>query len=321
MPLDYVNEVYSDSPYLWWRLNEGAGPTAADSSSNWREGTYFGTDRTHGLFGINSEDVWSRAVRFNQSGSTYDAGVIYNPVEAGFPTTEFSIEFVIRDITFGIGRTLVSYAQPGNFDEIRLVFPNTTGLMQVHVAGASANAQAFMYRETLANSHQVVDWRSSDGRLRRWINGVLVSTGTLSVGASIVGGGSLVLCQDQDSVGGGYVTADAFRCTLCDFAIYNTILPDARIRAHANAALVQYIDYEMLPGVTMGVDYSADDVVPFTTDGSAAPATTYLQRVWDTTLQAWCYYRKTTIDPAPLSGETVPNHTGSITAHSVVRVE
>lgn len=52
--------------------------------------------------------------------------------------------------------------------------------------------------------------------------------------------------------------------------------------------------------------------------GAAAPAPQYLQRVWDTGTAGYCYYLKTVIDPTPLSTETTPNYTGSISAHSVV---
>lgn len=52
------------------------------------------------------------------------------------------------------------------------------------------------------------------------------------------------------------------------------------------------------------------------------PTTTYLQRIWDTVLAggSWVQYSKTTLDNAPLSGETQPNHTDNIVAstHQVI---
>lgn len=47
--------------------------------------------------------------------------------------------------------------------------------------------------------------------------------------------------------------------------------------------------------------------------------TQYVQRVWDSNLNEWCYYTKTTIDPSPAATETSPNHTGSISNHQIVR--
>jgi hypothetical protein len=51
--------------------------------------------------------------------------------------------------------------------------------------------------------------------------------------------------------------------------------------------------------------------------------TTYVQRVFDSTLASWCWYRKTQIDPAPLSTETMPNHANDILfgSHEIVHTE
>lgn len=68
------------------------------------------------------------------------------------------------------------------------------------------------------------------------------------------------------------------------------------------------------------------NTVPTSTDefdpwpSPIAPGPSYLQRVWDTGTAGWCYYTKSIIDPSPLSGETSPNWTGSISSHSVVEV-
>lgn len=47
----------------------------------------------------------------------------------------------------------------------------------------------------------------------------------------------------------------------------------------------------------------------------------YRQRLWDAGSGGrWVYYEKSAIDPAPLSGETSPNYTGAISAHSVLSI-
>jgi hypothetical protein len=46
--------------------------------------------------------------------------------------------------------------------------------------------------------------------------------------------------------------------------------------------------------------------------------TNYIQRVYDTGTGGWCYYTKTSVDDSPLSTETSPNWTGSISGHSVL---
>ena len=46
----------------------------------------------------------------------------------------------------------------------------------------------------------------------------------------------------------------------------------------------------------------------------------YLQRVLDSGTGGYCYYSKSFNDPTPLSSETSPNYTGSISAHSILSV-
>lgn len=41
--ITFAQAIAADSPYLWWRLGEGSGTTAADASGNARTGSYNGT--------------------------------------------------------------------------------------------------------------------------------------------------------------------------------------------------------------------------------------------------------------------------------------
>lgn len=43
LPASWVAAVTADTPYLWWRLGESSGTTAADATGNSRTGTYNGT--------------------------------------------------------------------------------------------------------------------------------------------------------------------------------------------------------------------------------------------------------------------------------------
>jgi hypothetical protein len=42
------------------------------------------------------------------------------------------------------------------------------------------------------------------------------------------------------------------------------------------------------------------------------------QRVFSSGLSSWCYYSSAGVDVAPLPSSTIPNWTGSITAHEVI---
>lgn len=56
----------------------------------------------------------------------------------------------------------------------------------------------------------------------------------------------------------------------------------------------------------------------FTSGGGSTPVTaTYAQRVFSSGLGVWCYYVGA-INATPVSGDTTPNWTGSITAWQVL---
>lgn len=69
--------------------------------------------------------------------------------------------------------------------------------------------------------------------------------------------------------------------------------------------------------LAFAVEQSANYVWPAPT---TAGTDTYVQRVFDSGTNGWCYYTKTTIDPTPSSGETTPNYTGSISGHTVLAI-
>lgn len=61
-------------------------------------------------------------------------------------------------------------------------------------------------------------------------------------------------------------------------------------------------------------DVSADFAIP-------GPTIYYGQKVWDTGGGGrWCYYEQTAINASPLSGDTTPNWSGTISTHMVISV-
>lgn len=84
--------------------------------------------------------------------------------------------------------------------------------------------------------------------------------------------------------------------------------------AVAYSSAGSYAPYMVYPA--SAVDYGG--VGEFNPWPTATPPTSYLQRVWDSGSNVWCYYIKLFVDPNPASGETTPPYTGSISAHSVI---
>ena len=78
--------------------------------------------------------------------------------------------------------------------------------------------------------HICATWRNSDGQWKSYKDGAMVKTGTgLKKGYTIHGGGSLVLGQEQDSVGGGFDASQSFQGMLTNVNVWSFALPEPAI--------------------------------------------------------------------------------------------
>ena len=74
-----------------------------------------------------------------------------------------------------------------------------------------------------------VTWKSVNGELKVYKDGILASTKTLSTGIPITSGGSLVFGQDQGNVGGNFTPARAHTGLIDEVQIYNRALSGSEI--------------------------------------------------------------------------------------------
>ncbi len=81
------------------------------------------------------------------------------------------------------------------------------------------------------NLHQAsVTWDSSTGTVEFYVDGVQQFSQTgHSTGQSLTGGGSLILGQEQDSVGGGFDSNQAFSGTYQDFRVFDDVRSSTEI--------------------------------------------------------------------------------------------
>ena len=196
---------------LQWRLNENSGITAIDSSNNENNGTII-------------DASWISAV--NQSGLHFDGDeyIVKNPINE-FPTDNISVEFWMKSSDTSKQGTPFSYASEGAFNDF-LIYDYTSfkiyrGNNQRVNTGISANDGQW--------HHIVVTWQSSNGSVNLYKNGIKKYTGTLSTGTSITPNGSLILAQEQDTIGGGFDSSQAFVGILDEVVIYDKILNESQI--------------------------------------------------------------------------------------------
>jgi len=127
--------------------------------------------------------------------------LIRNPV-TGFPLDAITYEFVIKTETNN-PYTFITYAVDGT--PIR---PNEFGLLNPSVPVLFIGVNNFFLEVAFNDNtfhYVVIEWRSSDGRVLVYVDSKLKHSSTgFEVGTLLDDGGSLVLGQDQDIVGGGF---------------------------------------------------------------------------------------------------------------------
>ena len=81
-------------------------------------------------------------------------------------------------------------------------------------------------------------WQNSDGAWQFYKDGELQSHNTgLSKGQTIQGGGSLVLGQDQDSVGGSFDSSQSFQGSLTNVNVWSYVLSASAIKSMSMSCL------------------------------------------------------------------------------------
>ena len=78
--------------------------------------------------------------------------------------------------------------------------------------------------------HLCYSWSNTNGSLKGYKDGVLVfSSEDVKKGYTVKGKGSLVLGQDQDSVGSGFQRRDSFKGSLAGVNIWSYVVPAEKI--------------------------------------------------------------------------------------------
>ncbi len=151
-----------------------------------------------------------------------DDYAIKNPLNSA-PITETTVSFWISTTQMTEGAPF-SYAVSGKDDELLIANVNNFTLYRGNVSVSTG------VTVTDGNwRHLAVVWRDADDQVRLYKDGTLAYSGTLTATA-IITGGSLVLGQDQDSIGGGFQTSQAFQGMLDEVQVWNIALTEAQIQ-------------------------------------------------------------------------------------------
>ncbi len=213
-----IQQEYQSYMVGYWKFDEGSGSTATDSSGNSNDGTLSPSCPNCPQWVAGQSGM---ALVFDGN----DDYVIKNPFN--IPQTEVTIAFWMRTSDTTKSGTPFSYAVIGSDNEL-LIYNYRN--FDIFIKGASVNTGIAANDDSW--HHIAVTWRSSDGEVIMYIDGSPSYSGTLRQGAAIAQGGSLVIGQEQDSVGGGFDNSQAFAGTIDEVQIWDRVLTQSEIQSN-----------------------------------------------------------------------------------------
>ncbi|XP_069806708.1 jeltraxin-like [Dendropsophus ebraccatus] len=124
--------------------------------------------------------------------------------------------------------SLFSIAMPGTGkDNTFVIYPEPPNYCYV-----SINQEDIKFKvdpEVLDWKHTCVTWDSSTGLVQLWINGKRYPRRVTTTRSPIGPQMSIILGQEQDSLGGGFNALESFVGEMCDVNIWDYVLPPEKI--------------------------------------------------------------------------------------------
>nr|VFK77796.1 MAG: Concanavalin A-like lectin/glucanases superfamily protein [Candidatus Kentron sp. SD] len=147
---------------------------------------------------------------------------------ANFPTTAFTLSLWIKTSGANTSPTPLSYGAVGGDNIDVLVLQSEDPF--VFALGRTA-AKTSIHLNDGRWHHLAITWQTSDGSLKVYKDGEAAHTELgYKTDYIIPGNGTLLLGQEQDTLGGGFDLAQAFDGSLRGLSIWNTVRPQADIQ-------------------------------------------------------------------------------------------
>ncbi len=214
----------SCSPVANYHLDEcywdGTSGQVADASGNGNDGT------AHGNANTGPGGIVCRCANFNSGGAT-----------GQYVTFPASVVDGLRDFSFNTWvkpedtatHTLLSGAGSSSDNDILLYASNTTTL-ETYIAGASQNS--YSLSDLGDGNWHMITWTRKNGTESIYEDGALVASNSVSTATLSVQ--SLIIGQEQDSVGGGFNDNQAFRGLQDEVTFWNRALVSSEVSAIYN---------------------------------------------------------------------------------------
>ncbi len=150
-----------------------------------------------------------------------------------FPTTEITAEFWMKSSDDARAGTPMSYAS-SQHDNDFLIYDYKN--FALYIVGVSTGATGVSANDGKWH-HIALTWKSSDGELKFYKDGVVEYTKTIAKEGLFASGGAFVLGQEQDGVGSGFDRDQAFAGIIDDVRIWNVVRSEDAIRENMGREL------------------------------------------------------------------------------------
>lgn len=135
------------------------------------------------------------------------------------------------------GITFASYASTKDDNDI-LIYGERDGIVQIYVGGEAFDTTVLTRTLVDGEPHRLsVSWDKAKGALAFYVDGEVADSATLNAGYSIGAGGTLVIGQEQDEVGGGFSRYQVLSGTVGDIRVFDSARDADDIAADAFTAL------------------------------------------------------------------------------------
>lgn len=223
----YRAAVLTDSPYLYWRLNESSGTTAADSSSNGTRTATFYNTYTFGATSPITGEAGNTAVDF-------PSGLMTQNGSQTAPTT-FTVEAWLKTGTTAGGR-IIGFGSSGttsaSTNADRHLYLNPSGKIVFGVGTSTKSVITSPSSYSNGAWHHVVGTYTSGGLLRLYVNGSQVAVSSANVAAPTTYTGYWRAAAEDLSSWPTPPSGTRLAATLDEVAVYTTALSAARVSAH-----------------------------------------------------------------------------------------
>ena len=217
-------EEFSDLPIdeddiiSYWTFDEGEGDNAIDTASG-KDLRMGDTSSEHSRDPSWTDGIKGSAFHFDG----VDDVAIASDIE--FSSPEFTLSFWILTDMVDQERVILSYANIYEVNEFILEDP---GDLKVHIRGISRDTGVVLNDGDW--HHVVITCDATSGDLRIYKDMKEEFKGTLSAGAPVRTGGTLVLGNDQDEIGGGFEADQAFTGTLDEMILIDHVVDIEDVR-------------------------------------------------------------------------------------------